>query len=197
MDLNLIEGYLENKILPELEKGRPNWDKPHTEAVVEYIKAIVDNSPEYELDKAVLVVAAYAHDWGYAGLFENGEPVNIDMVNSAKVAHMTIGAEKIRGLMNNEVFNSMTMAQKERAAHLVLVHDNLETLKDDDEFVLMEADTLGGLDIEKVKPSFDNISNESYMRGVVEKRYPRFLTNYGKSLFDRLYKSRERYYSVG
>ena len=48
------EDVLKAKIFPELEAGRPNWDKPHTEAVVEHVKAIVDDSPKLDLGKDVL-----------------------------------------------------------------------------------------------------------------------------------------------
>ena len=66
---------LKSTILSELEAGRPNWDKPHTEAVVEHIKAIINSEPSLNLDTEVIVIAAYAHDWGYAGLFEDGKLV--------------------------------------------------------------------------------------------------------------------------
>lgn len=189
------EDILKTTILPELEVGRPNWDKPHTEAVAEHIKAIMDNSPALNLDKEVLIIAAYAHDWGYAGLFEGGKPLEIDDVDKAKEAHMAIGADKLTELLKDKAFDFLTKDQKQRAIHLVKTHDKLDTLTEPDELVLMEADTLGGLDIEKVKPSFNRASNEKYMRGVKAKRYPLFITDYGKVQFERLYKSREDYYT--
>jgi len=35
-----IENYLQKIIFPELDKGRPNWDKPHTIAVILKLKKI-------------------------------------------------------------------------------------------------------------------------------------------------------------
>lgn len=64
-----MEQALINAILPELEKGRPNFDRPHTVAVVIKVKEIIKNNPQLKLDEAVLIVAAYSHDWGYADLF--------------------------------------------------------------------------------------------------------------------------------
>lgn len=191
---NDYEDYLKKKIFPDLEKGRPNWDRPHTEAVVKHIKAIIDYSPELNLDKTVLVIAGYAHDWGYSGLFAAGKPLSINDVGSAKPAHMKLGAEKISYLLGDDKFSFLTGEQKKRVTHLVEIHDEVEVLKDPDEIVLMEADTLAGLDTQKVKPSFDKDSNVRYMESVRMKRYPLFMTNYGKKLFEKLYKLREKYY---
>lgn len=189
------EDLLNNTILPELEAGRPNWDKPHTQTVVGHIKAIIGNSPKLDLDKDVLIIAAYAHDWGYVGLFKRAETVDLNKVMNAKEAHMRIGAGKLSELLRNEAFDSLSEKQKQRAIHLVQVHDKVETLQDPDELVLMEADTLGGLDVDKVKPSFDKVSNDRYMQGVKAKRFPLFITDYGKREFARLYKAREKYYA--
>lgn len=189
------EDFLKSSVLPELEAGRPNWDKPHTECVVEHLKAIINNNPELNLDRDVLIIAAYAHDWGYAGLFSGGRPLNLEDVENAKETHMRIGAEKLTQLLKNNIFDFLSEEQKQRTIHLVQAHDKLNSLKDPDELVLMEADTLGGLDVEKVKPGFDKESNAKYMQGVKNKRYPLFITDYGKKEFERLYKAREDYYT--
>lgn len=188
------EDLLKNTIFPELELGRPNWDKPHTEVVVEYVKNIISNSTSLSVDRDVLIIAAYAHDWGYSGLYKSGEPLKLSDVTNAKEAHMEIGAQKIAKLLNNNIFDFLSENQKQRVVHLVQYHDMLSALKDNDELILMEADTLGGLDVTKVKPSFDKESNEKYMIGVKTKRYPRFITEYGKRQFEKLYKLRENYY---
>lgn len=189
------EDLLKQKILPELEAGRPGFDKPHTEAVVEHVKAIVDNAPELNLDRDVLIIAAYAHDWGYSGLFKYGKPLDLKDVGDAKKAHMAIGADKLKELLKDKVFDFLTKEQKQRAIHLVEIHDKLELLKDNDELILMEADTLGGLDVSKVTPSFDKESNERYMNGVRKIRFPLFITKYGKQKFEELYKAREDFYA--
>ncbi len=188
------ESLLQETIFPELEKGRPNWDKPHTQAVVEHLKAIVNHSPELNLDFDVLLIAAYAHDWGYAGLFKDGKPLSIDDVNDAKSAHMTIGVKKLTELLKNLIFDFLSSQRKQRAIHLVEIHDKIDQLTDPDELVLMEADTLGGLDIEKVKPSFDPDSNTKYMVGVKNHRFPKFITDYGKMQFEKLYQMRVNFY---
>jgi len=57
-----IEQKLRQTILPDLENGRPDWDKPHTISVVAKIKEIRNNNPELNLDPVVLVISAYTHD---------------------------------------------------------------------------------------------------------------------------------------
>ena len=188
------EDLLAKTVLPELEAGRPNFDKPHTKAVVEYIKAIMDNHPELNLDRDVSVIAAYAHDWGYTGLFQDGKQIEIDDVGEAKKTHMLLGVDKLTVLLRDGVFNFLSKERKQRAIHLVGVHDDLKVLRDTDELVLMEADTLGGLDVSKIKPTFNKLSNTKYMQNVRNKRYPLFITKYSKQQFEKLYKLREDYY---
>lgn len=188
------EDLLKKTIFPELELGRPNWDKPHTEVVVKYIKTIISSSPSLSVDQDVLIIAAYAHDWGYSGLYRKGKPLKLTDIVSAKKTHMNIGALKIAKLLSNRSFDFLSENQKQRIVHLVQRHDMLPILKDDDELILMEADTLGGLDVTKVKPTFDKESNDKYMKGVKTKRYPMFITDYSKKQFEKLYKLREVYY---
>lgn len=189
------EEVLRSTVLPELEKGRLGWDKPHTEAVVDYLKSIISNSPDLKLDYDVLIIAAYAHDWGYSGLFKDGIPLQLDEVNNAKEAHVIYGVEKLGKLLLTAPFSFLSQRQKDRALHLVKIHDSLEQIGEIDEVVLMEADTLGGLDVDRVKPSFDKKSNDKYMQVVREKRYPLFKTEYGRIQFERLFILRNKYYA--
>jgi hypothetical protein len=96
--------------------------------------------------------------------------------------------------LNDKIFSFLTDKQKKRCIHLVAVHDSLADLKDNDELVLMEADTLGGLDTSFVKPTFDFESNDKYMRGVKEKRVPKFITKFGKKAVKTLIQRRTDYY---
>ena len=193
--LNNIEAYLKEKILSNLERGRPNFDKPHTIAVVYWLKQIIKHSPELNLNETVLLIAAYAHDWGYADMFSQKQQLQYGDVRNAKDEHMKLGASKLRKLLSDKFFSFLTNKQKNRCIHLVRVHDILSDLKDTDELVLMEADTLGGLDTNFVKPTFDFKSNEKYIRGVKDKRVPKFITEFGKKAVKILIQRRMNYYS--
>lgn len=188
-----IENYLKEKILPELEKGRPGFDLPHTLAVVFWLKQIFGHAPT-NVDKIVLLIAAYAHDWGYAELFSVGNLLQYEEVQDAKAEHMQKGAAKLVKLLNNKVFSSLTEDQKKRCVYLVAVHDRLDQLRDEDELILLEADTLGGLDVNYVRPTFDIESNNRYLREVRKRRVPKFITDFSKGEVDRLIRARMDYY---
>lgn len=181
-----FEDTLRREILPDLEQGRPNWDRPHTEAVVKHAKAILFQHPELDVDPATLVVAAYAHDWGYMELFDQDEPAQFDEVKNAKKAHMQIGAEKLEQLLQLSAFDELSKQQKQRAVHLVRVHDKLNALRTDDELVLMEADTLGALDAGVENSTFDADSSRRYLSAVERIRRPLFITEYGIARYDEL-----------
>lgn len=58
----------------------------------------------------------------------------------------------------------------------------------------MEADTLAGLDVNFVTPSFTAEENEEHMQQVREKRLPLFVTDYGKQQFEKLMAARTAFY---
>lgn len=189
-----VELFLKDKILPELESGRPAWDKPHTESVVFYIKEIVRNNPDLNLDLNTLIIVGYSHDWGYANLFKNGVYVGRKAIQKVKNLHPKISEKKIKALLQNSLFNFLKTEQKERISHLVLVHDKLEKLKDIDELIFMEADTLGQLDISRVIPTFTEADNGKYMQKIERFRIPKFITNFSKNQAKKLIELRQGYY---
>ncbi|HET7528708.1 MAG TPA: HD domain-containing protein [Candidatus Saccharimonadales bacterium] len=190
------EEVLKARILPELERGRPSWDKPHTEAVVGYIKEIIKNNPQLNLDADVLITAAYAHDWGYGGLFEAGRPVTMAENTNQKEAHMRIGAKKIEELLNDSAFDYLSPYQKQRIIHLVAVHDDLDALKDPDELVLMEADTLGVADVNATTPTHSLDEYKQWLRKTEEKRVGHFITDYSKTKAHELLAERAEWYRM-
>ncbi len=189
-----IEKFTKDTIFSDLSKGNPTWDVPHTTAVVHYVKEIIKANPNLNLDPVVLVLAAYAHDWGYSQYYRPGEALPFDEYMEAKKTHAAISAQRMAELLKNQVYDTVTVAQKARILHLVTVHDKKSDLKDADELVLMEADTLGGLDVDFAIPSFDEVGNSKYMKGTRETRLPLFITDYSKKRFEVLFKKREEYY---
>ncbi|MBI2064458.1 MAG: hypothetical protein HYT62_00170 [Candidatus Yanofskybacteria bacterium] len=187
---------MKNKIFPELEQGRPGWDKPHTECVVSYVKKIVRNAPHLKLDLDSLIIVGYSHDWGYAKLFKNGLYVGGKEIQKVKSLHAQISAKKISSLLKNSIFDFLKPEQKERIRHLVLNHDNLEKLIHNDELVFMEADTLGQLDINRVVPTFNKTDGEKYMEKVEQTRIPKFITQFSKKRAEKLLKLRKEYHKI-
>lgn len=193
MDLE-IEVYLRSIIFPDLERGRPNWDKPHTQAVVKYVKEIMRSNPHLQLDDEVMIIAATAHDWGYSGLFEAGRPVTFAENLDKKEEHMRLGAEKAKNLLFESRFNFLSKAQKDRIVHLIAVHDKVAILKDTDELVLMEADTMGVADPTAAKPTHTRAEYEKWRKHTEEERVTRFITDYSKEKVKDLLDLREKYY---
>lgn len=194
IDTNKIEEYLKERILPDLEKSRGGFDKIHTLEAVDWLKKIIAANPEFNLDKAVLLIAAYAHDWGYSDIFKAGQVMDFEIVEKAKPLHMELGAEKIKKLLNDDFFSFLTAEQKERCIHLVAVHDKKFEIKNIDELILMEADMLSGLQISPGKPIYDAESNKKLMEAMLATRIPKFITDFSKNEAKKLIKIREDYF---
>lgn len=189
MDLEKLENYLIEKILPDLRDGRPN-DEPHTLLVVRQLKEILKSAPELNMDWSVLIIAAYAHDWGYTNLLDKSVAVKLEHLGAIKDTHMIIGSEKLAELLKDSFFDEFTEQQKLRAVHLVGIHDKLSDLKDEDELILMEADSLGGLDPEVMGVFSDVESEDRYLQKSRNLRFSKFVTEYSKREYERLYQKR-------
>lgn len=190
--LDEVEHYLEEKILPDLQEGRGGFDKIHTLEVVDWLKRILNNS-KLKLDKMVLLIAAYAHDWGYSDIFEPGEKTGFDKIEGAKKLHMKLGAKKLKKLLKDDFFSFLSDKRKARCVHLIAVHDKKLEIEDTDELILLEADTLSGLDITN-KPIHDAKSNKKLMNSILNTRIPKFITKFSKAAAKRLIRKREKYY---
>jgi HD superfamily phosphodiesterase len=189
-----LEKYLKDKVLPDLKKSRGGFDEIHTLEVVDWLKQIIEHNPNLNLDKDVLLIASYAHDWGYSDIFSERETMQFEKVENAKQLHMELGAEKLRIFLKDAFFSFLTDEQKQRCIHLVAVHDKKFELKDVDELVLMEADMLSSLDINTDKPIFDAESNKKFMEAMLTTRIPKFITEFSKKEAKKLVKAREYYY---
>lgn len=192
--LEALEKYLQEKILPDLEKSRGGFDGIHTLEVAAWLKEIIQHNPELKLDETVLLIAAYAHDWGYADIFQDGQVMDFEKVENAKSLHMELGAKKIEKLLKDGFFSFLSEEQKTRCIHLVAVHDKKFEIKDNDEIILMEADMLSALDVNTKKPTLDAESNEKFMQAMLTTRIPKFITEFGKNEAKRLIEVREEYY---
>jgi hypothetical protein len=190
-----VEQVLKATILPNLDLGRKNFDKPHTEAVVYWMKQLLANVPSDHLDSQVLITAAYAHDWGYFQLFERINSDNPAEIEQKKALHMERGAQMISNLIDEQLSTYFTPSQKLLSAHLVAVHDQVEHLKTEEEILIMEADTLGMLDADRVAPTFSKEDNDVFIaEQIYGRRLPRFQHQYAKERALELVKKRVAFY---
>jgi len=181
-----LEIKIEEFALSFLRQGRKEWDEPHTRAVVFYSGEIAKSE---SLDVLVLKTAAQLHDIGYFGLFNGDESKNLGQVMDRKTMHMVNGAKLAKEFLDKpEISGYYTEDQKEEIIHLVSVHDKIEELSTRNELVLMEADTLGAIDIDKVATTFGKEDGRKYTEGeLLRRRYPKFVTETGIQFFNKLF----------
>lgn len=187
-----IMAQVENYALQFLSQGRREWDVPHTRSVVHYATEI---SQSVDLDLLVEKTAAWFHDIGYFGLFKDKDSDKRSEIKSQKALHMIEGARMARDfLVRPEISRFYRPEQSERIVHLVSVHDKVLGLKDLDELVLMEADTLGALDITRITPTFNYDDAMRYLESVHQRRIPRFVTELGKQYANELMPQFEEHF---
>ena len=183
---------IESYALQFLKKGREDWDVPHTRAVVFYAERLANNA---NLDILVLVTAAWLHDVGYFGLFGDGDSSQLTQVEDKKALHMEIGAKIARKFLESpEMEGKYTADQVEQIVHLVGIHDSLERLTQTDELILMEADTLGAIDLAKVIPTFNKTDGLKYIESLKRRRMPLFTSELGKEYLAQLLPKFETYF---
>lgn len=176
-----IEQTLQANIFPDLKNSRKDFDLQHTKAVVYWMKKLISNINIPTLDPQVLITAAYAHDWGYFGLFEGIDSNNLDEIMKKKPLHMQRGSEKINHLIKTKLSKYFNPKQTRQVTHLVKVHDLVEDLKSDEELILMEADTLGMIDTDVITPSFDKKNLQKHIKNeLLGRRIPLFFHPYAK-----------------
>lgn len=179
-----LKDLVENYVLEILSQGRPNWDVPHTLAVVKWANRLANAQG---LDVLVLTTAAYLHDIGYYGQFDGLEIADLSKVMDNKERHMIIGAAMARSFLDSaEIRKYLTAKQIERIIHLVSVHDKVEQLEDLDELVLMEADSLGAIDIDFVEPTYKGLEAINYLETRMVKRRSKFITPEAMRTYDDL-----------
>ena len=76
-----------------------------------------------------------------------------------------------------------------------MVHDKVEELSTDEELLLMEADTLGMLDTDFVKPTFTAEDNAVFIeREIIVRRRPMFKHARAIKVFDEVLQKRLDFY---
>lgn len=177
------EEALESESLVYLERGRPNWEVPHTIEVVDWMKKLVDAEGG---NRRVLLTAGWLHDSGYAGLFDDQE-ATYENIGRAKPIHAENGPEIAGEILprlnypNNET---------ERIKELIRKHDRLKELESPYEIMVMETDTLGQLSQPKERSTFNEEDYAKFIAYVRDKRAPMFRTATGIEALEDLLTNR-------
>jgi len=172
------EDSLKLKALSYLDRGRPNWDAPHTTETVDWMEKLVDAEGG---NRRVLVSTMWLHDIGYSGLFK-GKRANFDNVSGdLRAVHMECGADIARKILGDLKYPQNEI---DRIAHLVSIHDTLAMLESPYEIMVMEADTLGMLSQNLIQdPAKSDFSESDQARFITHVRDDRsylFRTETGK-----------------
>lgn len=191
-----IERILRQLILKDLaNKGRHQWDKPHTEAVVYWMKHLLKKIDDSQLNSKVMITAAYAHDWGYISLFDQKRITSIKKVVPYKKAHMKRSVELIERLISQRLPGYFNQSELLQLTRIISVHDDIKNISANDEILLMECDALGMLDVERVPPTLSQIENDYFMEhSIYKRRLPRFIHQEAKEAAEKLVKEREVFY---
>jgi len=179
-----IEEKLKINVLRYLEGGRPGWDVPHTLACVYWMKELL----KYEAGNArILIPAIYFHDIGYIELMEENRNLDLKKNMDMKEEHMKRGAIIARKILDE--VGSFTEEEIERIAYLVSIHDSFEKIAESDDIeaqLVYEADGLGQIDRERVKPTYSKEDAKIFLRDFQNKRGLRFKTESGKKFYKEL-----------
>ncbi len=177
-----IEHILKQSIFPDLKNGRKDFDLNHTIAVVFWMKELLTSDPEItaavrnkKINSKVMITAAYAHDWGYKNLFTQQSSNSLQNILDKKKLHMKRGSQMIEQLLYSRLAKDFTSQEILEVSHLVLFHDKLKKIKTETEILIMEADTLGMLDLSRVKPTFSETDKKRFLEtSIFELRQPLF-----------------------
>jgi hypothetical protein len=188
------ECFLKQTIFPDLERGRPGYDVPHTKAAVFYMRKIINSIPSlFKADTDVLIITMYAHDWGYADLFDHNKQLVFDAIMGQKALHQIYGSEKSKELLKHTIFNYLSVKQKDEIAYLVGVHDQLDIIGGGHLAFVREADTLAMLDVNRARPTVDYDSNLKIVERIETLRIPQFVSPYAVRSAGRLLELRRNY----
>jgi len=179
---------VKNFSLQYLEKGRVNFDIPHTRGTVDWVfRLATDYNQKVEsgeipdgvpVDVIVLVTAAWPHDIGYYGEFD--EEASLSQVGDKKARHMAVGAEMAGRFLREHAADYLSQNQIIQVVNLDKVHDNLDHIESVPEKILLEADTLGAMDVSWVEPTYKGVEALNYLvRERMQKRYDLFITPLG------------------
>jgi HD superfamily phosphodiesterase len=181
------EEKLKQEVISLLEKGKPNWDIPHTIDSAKWMKRLVEKEGGNE---KILVSAMYLHDIGYPEL-EAG--YSFKQYMGIKMKHAEKGAafgdkilRKIGDYSEDEI---------KEITFFVLNHDKHDNLETHNRQLVFEADGLAQINWLEVKPSFNKADCQRFLDEYFEKERPeeRWKTETGKRYRKELLKKAQQY----
>jgi hypothetical protein len=182
-----IEETIRDEAINLLEKGKPDWDIPHTLNAVRWIKKL---SKHEGGDERILVPAMYLHDTGYP-ILKMGYTYE-DMIRSKKL-HAKRGASNAKKIL--AAIGGFSRTEIEKIAYLIANHDKHTGLYSLDRKLVFEADGLAQIDWGKSRPNFDRKNRVKFLKKYFaeERGADRWHTETGKKYLKILLKKAEEY----
>ncbi len=188
--MNEMSEELEEKVFVEakkyLDKGRANWDLNHTLAAVYWMKKLLEVE---DGDTKILVTAMYLHDVGYSNLSKNWD---YSVMSNFKELHMERGMEIAKNILDDLDFLD---SEKEEIIRLIGIHDKLSELSSFNELLVMEADSLAQIDLERVSHDSNYGNLLIFLDSFKKKRAVRFFSETGKKYLSELLPKIEIHFS--
>lgn len=148
-----------------------DWNYLHTIKTVKFMKKICK---ETRADEKILVTTAYLHDIGYSKLIKKNYSLE-ERIN-AKKEHMKIGAKLAEPILKDLEYSKKEITEILR---LIKIHDKLNKLKEENDFLIVEADSLGGL-ATRENSAFTTFELNQYIKIFKRKRLHLIKSNFGK-----------------
>ena len=182
-----LEERVKSAALNFLERGKAGWDVPHTLACVHWMKELL----KYEKgNPKILIPAIYLHDVGYPKLTEDYGLVDY---KEATANHMIIGEKIARSILRETPeFDGKEIRE---ITHLIRIHDDLDEIKTHNEQLIFEADSLGQIDVDRVKPTFSREDYVTWLDSFERERVPKFKTQRGKQILNKLLPKAKAYFT--
>ncbi|MFA6422416.1 MAG: HD domain-containing protein [Candidatus Buchananbacteria bacterium] len=158
-----------------------SWNYHHTILAVSWMKKLIKAEGGNPL---ILVTAMYLHDIGYSKYLNSDNYTLADRIK-AKKKHMIAGAMMAKSILKKLNFSN---ANIEKIAHLIKIHDKIFEIKTKNEKMVMEADSLAGIDHRKLPASFNKKDMKVYIKFFMSTRAKLFKTNTGKKYLAVLLK---------
>jgi len=168
------EQKLQEIILDYFDRG--DWNYNHTLAAVYWIKELIKKEGGNE---KVLITTMHLHDIGYG--FKGD--LSLEERLKRKEGHMERGARLAEEILQDENYSEDEVKQ---IVHLIGVHDKIKELRTKDEFLIMEADSLSGINYKRSPPTMNKEEFDFYLEGFKKNRAPRFKTKTGKKFLKEL-----------
>jgi HD superfamily phosphodiesterase len=193
MDLSKeLEEKIKTRAISYLEKGKPNWDVPHTLNAVDWMKKLIKEEGGNE---KILLTAMYLHDIGYS--LSQMKGYSFDEVMEAKKDHAELGALESKKILNE--LDEFSQEEVNEICKLITNHNNKELIltlnpeKDEyshNQILVREADGLSKIDWYHVTPNFDI---KRYFEYYKERSVPCFKTETGKKFLKEILQKAEEY----